>query len=237
MQLFAGRLVIGLAGPLHVRHERLSARPDACRLMYVSDLHLRRGRSKTLSQQVIRAVRANETHAVLLGGDLLDSASELENLAGFVRELTENGPVLAIGGNHDRAVGIGRVRKAVEDGGGVWIHETAYRLPHDSRLIAVTGPEAVTTADGDVRILCGHHPRIWKGARHDGYDLVLAGHLHGCQLVAFEFRDRLLPGALFYPCCYRSHQPDQTRLVVSRGVSDLIPIRWRCPREVVLCHV
>jgi hypothetical protein len=25
--------------------------------------------------------------------------------------------------------------------------------------------------------------------------------------------------------------------VVSRGVSDLVPIRWRCPREVVLCYV
>jgi hypothetical protein len=25
--------------------------------------------------------------------------------------------------------------------------------------------------------------------------------------------------------------------VVSRGVSDLLPIRWRCPREVVLCYV
>jgi hypothetical protein len=25
--------------------------------------------------------------------------------------------------------------------------------------------------------------------------------------------------------------------VVSRGVSDLMPIRWRCPREVVLCYV
>lgn len=23
----------------------------------------------------------------------------------------------------------------------------------------------------------------------------------------------------------------------SRGVSDLVPVRWRCPREVVLCHV
>ena len=72
---------------------------------------------------------------------------------------------------------------------------------------------------------------------NSGYDLVLAGHLHGCQVVAFEYRDRLFPGAVFYPYCYLSHQYGSTRLVVSRGVSDLVPIRWRCPREVVLCHV
>jgi predicted MPP superfamily phosphohydrolase len=86
-------------------------------------------------------------------------------------------------------------------------------------------------------VLCAHNPRIWKTSRHAGYDLVLAGHLHGCQLVACEYRNRLLPGAIFYPYCFLSHHCGSTRLVVSRGVSDLVPIRWRCPREVVLCHV
>jgi hypothetical protein len=56
-------------------------------------------------------------------------------------------------------------------------------------------------------------------------------------LVAFEYRDRLFPGAVFYPYCYMSHRRGSTQLVVSRGVSDLVPIRWRCPREVVVCYV
>jgi predicted MPP superfamily phosphohydrolase len=66
---------------------------------------------------------------------------------------------------------------------------------------------------------------------------VLAGHLHGCQMVAFEYRDRLFPGALFYQHCFIRSRCGPARLVVSRGVSDLVPVRWRCPREVVLCHV
>jgi predicted MPP superfamily phosphohydrolase len=33
------------------------------------------------------------------------------------------------------------------------------------------------------------------------------------------------------------HQERDAKLIVSRGVSDLVPIRWRCPREVVLCYV
>jgi hypothetical protein len=47
----------------------------------------------------------------------------------------------------------------------------------------------------------------------------------------------LFPGAFFYPYCFLNDRCGSARLVVSRGVSDLLPIRWNCPREVVLCHI
>lgn len=212
-------------------------RTDSCRLMYVSDIHLRRKRSDNLCRQVIASVRDSTVDGVLLGGDLVDESSELGTLRDLVRTLCEAAPVLAIGGNHDRYLGMNRVRDAVATGGGEWIHDTAVRMTHSSRVIVVAGPKASSVPEGDYRILCAHHPSIWKTARKRGFDLVLAGHLHGCQMVAFEYRDRLFPGALFYPCCYIRHRCGPSRLVVSRGVSDLLPIRWRCPREVVLCHV
>ena len=230
-------LEVGLSLALHVREERLSARHDACRLLYVSDIHLRRGRSDRLCRQVIESAQRCDADAVLLGGDLVDGLSELSKLSQLVGTLSEVAPVLAMGGNHDRQVGLNRVRDAVMAGGGQWIHDGVARVTHGSRVIAVSGPGAAPLADGDVRILCAHNPRIWKTSRQCGYDLVLAGHLHGCQVVAFEYRDRLFPGAIFYPYCFLSHQCGSTRLVVSRGVSDLVPIRWRCPREVVLCYV
>lgn len=68
---------IGLSRALHVRDERLSARPDACRLLYVSDIHLRNGRSAALSRQVLDAAERCRPDAVLLGGDLVDRRSEL----------------------------------------------------------------------------------------------------------------------------------------------------------------
>jgi len=233
----AGLLTIGLKGALHVREERLSARKDACRLMYVSDIHLRSTRSDHLCRQVIATARSSRVDALLLGGDLVDEPGELEKLALLVSALREIAPVFAVGGNHDRAVGIDRVRDAVAGGGGRWIHAGSAHVMHGTRVIGISGPEAHSLPRGDVQVLCAHDPRIWKSARQRGYDLVLAGHLHGCQFVAFEFRDRLYPGAVFYPFCYLSHQSGATRLVVSRGISDLVPIRWRCPREVVLCHV
>ena len=187
--------------------------------------------------QVIQSVHQIKPDAVLLGGDLVDVSSELGSLSDLIGRISEVAPVLAMGGNHDSYVGIDRVRDAVVHGGGQWIHTGIAHLMHGSRVITVSGPQAAPRTDGDVRILCAHNPRIWKTSRQRGYDLVLAGHLHGCQVVAFQYRDRLFPGAFFYPYCYLSHQYGLTRLVVSRGVSDLVPIRWRCPREVVLCYV
>lgn len=230
-------LEIGLRRALHVREERLSARDDPCRLLYVSDIHLRKGRSDTLSRQVLDAVARCDPHAVLLGGDLVDCSSQLGSLRELIGNLLDAAPVLAIGGNHDQRIGMDRVREAVERAGGRWIHHSGALVTHGRRVIAISGPDARTSADGDVRILCAHNPRIWKRFRNAGYDLVLAGHLHGCQVVAWEFQDRLFPGAMLYPHCFLSHQRGSTRLVVSRGVSDLIPVRWRCPREVVLCCV
>lgn len=232
-----GPLQIGLQGALHVRDERLTSRPDSCRLLYISDIHLRHRRSDTLCGQVMDAAIRSRPDLVLLGGDLVDRRSELRRLTRLVGSLSELARVLAIGGNHDRQVGMDRVREAVMDGGGQWIHDGLAHVRHGERTIAVSGPESMAPAEGCVRVLCAHDPRIWKRSRHAGYDLVLAGHLHGFQLVAWEYRDRLFPGAVFYPYCFKSHQRGATRLVVSRGVSDLLPIRWRCPREVVLCHV
>jgi predicted MPP superfamily phosphohydrolase len=235
--LSAGLLSIGLNGALYIREERLSLRTDACRLMYISDIHLRPRRSGTLCRQVLESARSAEIDLLLLGGDLIDDPAELGRLRNLVGALREVAPVLAVGGNHDGRIGMNRVRDAIVNGGGQWIHAGAARVPHGSRVIAVSGPEATALPDGDFRVLCAHNPRVWKTARRGGYDLVLAGHLHGCQVVAFEYQDHLFPGAVFYPNCCLRRQHGSTRLVVSRGVSDLVPIRWRCPREVVLCHV
>jgi uncharacterized protein len=121
--LTAGLLEIGLQGTLRIREERLSHRPDACRLMYVSDIHLRQGRSENLIRQVIISAQQSLPHAILLGGDLVDRASELGELRGLISSLCEMAPVFAVSGNHDSSVGMDLVQNAVVAGGGKWIHD------------------------------------------------------------------------------------------------------------------
>ena len=142
-----GLLEIGLELPLYIREERLSPRLDACRLLYISDIHLRCGRSDRLCLQVIESVQHCKPHAVLLGGDLVDGPSELSRLSDLIGGLSEVAPVLAIGGNHDRDVGINRVRDAVVNGGGQWIHAEIARVTHGSRVISAFEPSVITSLE------------------------------------------------------------------------------------------
>ena len=231
-------LEIGYSHDLLIREERIGVSGEACRLLYVSDIHLRKGRAPVLGGQVIAATRTCRPDLILLGGDLVDQPQSCDELSRLVAELRQLAPVLAVGGNHDRGVGLAAVERAVSAGGGEWIQTRSLSVAHGSRSIAIGGPEHCEPLVGDARVLCAHHPSIWRHPPSAGeYDLVLAGHLHGCQLVAWERQGYLFPGAWVYPnCCLRTSRAART-LIVSRGVCDLIPVRWGCPREVVLCHV
>ena len=102
--MIGGQLQLGLNHPLHIRQVHLSAQRETCRLMYVSDIHLRRGRSERLSGQILDAVLASRADAVILGGDLADSSSVLHHLTSLVDQLSKIAPVFAIGGNHNDLV-------------------------------------------------------------------------------------------------------------------------------------
>jgi predicted MPP superfamily phosphohydrolase len=78
---------------------------------------------------------------------------------------------------------------------------------------------------------------VTPAARATGFDVVLAGHLHGGQLVLFESGGRLYPYAWIDRWNGLRFDLPGTTLVVSRGVADALPLRVRCPREVVLCEL
>src|SRR5690349_3140208 len=117
-----GALEVGLHRPLHVREERLETRTDACRLLYVSDLRLRGGRAERLTRQVLDAVTKSRPDAVLLGGDLVDGFRAPRGLPQLIGPLCDVPSVFGVGGKHDEPIGLGRVRRAVEESGGHWIH-------------------------------------------------------------------------------------------------------------------
>jgi predicted MPP superfamily phosphohydrolase len=68
-----------------------------------------------------------------------------------------------------------------------------------------------------------------------GYGLVLAGHLHGGQCVLATRRRRLYPAAWIYRWHGLRFAEWGAVMLVSRGAGDTLPIRFNCPREVILC--
>jgi predicted MPP superfamily phosphohydrolase len=225
--------------PLSVRRERLHVdrAGEGASLLYASDLHLGRddhARAAELAELCAR----HRPDAVLLGGDLVDAPRGHELLAALVEDLARVAPVLAVPGNHDHFWGVSRVEEAVEAGGGVWVERAVVRIPTRGGAIAIAGrAQALAVADGCARVLCGHDPAVLDEPATLAADLVLAGHLHGGQVVLAERAERLFPGALFYRYCGLRFVRGATTMLVSRGAHDTIPLRFRCPREVLLVEL
>jgi predicted MPP superfamily phosphohydrolase len=228
-------LEVCATGSLLVREEGIDGLGLAApvRLLYASDLHLGVFSSARVASQVIDAAHRSAPDAIILGGDLADSRRGLRGLQDCVRSLKAVAPVLAVAGNHDESLGVDLVRDAVEAGGGVWLHGGRTEVVA-AGLRLDGGLQAAADFDG-VRVLCGHDPAIFPLAIKAGYRLVLAGHLHGGQWVLLQWRKRLYPGALVYRWNGLRFLSDGATLLVSRGAADTLPIRWNCPREVLLC--
>ena len=192
----------GLSRPLEIREEIIGEHAHPCRVAYVSDIHLRRGRTRQLSDQVLEAIGRARPDVVLLGGDLVDQASELSALRQLITLILNWAPVFAIPGNHDVAVGEELVRQEVVAAGGFWLAGQTIDFHFGNRVLGISGPGMTPSPNADVRMLCAHNPSIWRSTRAAGFDLIFAGHLHGCQCVLFEAAGRLYPGALFYPYNY-----------------------------------
>ncbi len=225
-------LELGASGPLLVRREEVRlglARP--LRVLYASDLHLGRRWTRAVAGQLVRAAREAAPDLILLGGDLSDNRRGLPALRECVRELTQMAPVHAVPGNHDQRPGLDAVRAAVEAGGGHWLPDRPIESP-----LRIDGRIVPACAAGP-RLLCAHYPSDFPAAAAAGYGLVLAGHLHGGQCVLAMRRGRLYPAAWVHRWHGLRFDERGAVLLVSRGAGDTLPVRFNCPREVILCTI
>lgn len=175
--------------------------------------------------QVTRAIQSIQPEMVLLGGDLIDLPWPLQRLRRWVAEMPC--PVAAVPGNHDRWCGLARIKKALPV---TWLDEQPLQLECGLRLCGSTRQPG-----GSNCLLVGHHPQEVEQARQ--FPLMLAGHWHGCQWVAWQKAGQDYPGAWFYPYHGPSFQVGPTTLHVSRGVSDTLPIRINCPRDLLVVEI
>ena len=233
-------LEVGASLPLVVRQEQLRIDGGAsvpARILHISDLHLMGAVSRKIVDQVVAAARVSPD-VILLGGDLVDRRAALKLLSEIVGQLCEIAPVWAIAGNHDTYIGIEAVRTTIAAGGGHWLGDDSVLLRFPRRTpLWLDGSISRNLSSGRGRLLCAHNPNIFPEAAARNYSLIFAGHLHGCQWVIGERDGRLYPGALIYKWNGLRFRHGESTMLVSRGVSDTVPIRWNCPREIVLCEV
>ncbi|NOZ50409.1 MAG: hypothetical protein GXP37_10235 [Chloroflexi bacterium] len=95
---------------------------------------------------------------------------------------------------------------------------------------------AAVPADATLWLL-SHHPDVAYHVHDRRLELVLAGHTHGGQVVlplmgAVHTQGTLLPRQ--HPAGIFDDLPSGARMVVSRGMGESTPLRFRCLPEVVV---
>ena len=126
-------LEIGARGNLIIRHHHFPFASPKTTLLYVSDLHLS-GQTAHIVRQVMRTVQDAQPQVVLLGGDMVDSERGFAELTSLIWQIRAICPVWAISGNHERYVGVDKVRACVEFAQGNWLDESSFCLTTTTQI-------------------------------------------------------------------------------------------------------
>ena len=241
------------------RHREHSGAASGVRVVQLSDLHLKQdalGWSEALGwreQAVLRQVRALDPGLVVLSGDVIERADGLALLDEFLQGLAGL-RVVAVLGNWEHWGGTDRQALAElyrRHGVSLLVNADAV-LDVAGRRVRVAGlddatagvPEparlAVSAAgEADLSILIQHSPGFFERPdlqqqlRGQRFDLCLAGHTHGGQIVFFGWAPRTPPGSGQY--LGGRYPTDVCPLHVSRGIgTSVLPLRFGARPEIAV---
>lgn len=195
-------------------------------ILFLSDLHFSKS-SQLIADQILAHAMRLSPDLILLGGDYVDFKSGLPVMDKFLRELQQIAPCIAILGNHD-----------------FWFYKKRILELFSSHQVPVLGEKGLNRYQehglqidaiphkegGDV--LLQHEPKQLDAVLHQ-YKLILAGHLHGGQIVLWATEKGWYPGRLFYKWNRSSLAKDSAIAIVSRGLGDTFPLRYNCPKELI----
>jgi hypothetical protein len=157
---------------------------DGLRIAHLSDFHLGpRSRGAVAVRRAAEWVRERRPDLVVVTGDLLSHPRGRHALDEALRGLDP----YAVLGNHDIAVTRDPFSRAVElegleatvlDGASVTVERRGVSVQLAGVRPTPSGPVPIPYPNVPLRILLTHYPR-WA----QGYELVLAGHMHAGQIV------------------------------------------------------
>ena len=213
---------------------------DGVRIALVADLHNTRfGEDQ---QELIDEILQGDPDVVVLCGDILDSTEQ--NLAPIEELLSgiSHIPAYAVYGNHENRVSIfdrGDLASLYKSYGVKLLVDGSETITVNGAEICISGmndpaswgkgdlefvqnnPPDVTPSENSFNILLCHRANIYPAISDLGFDLVLAGHLHGGHVRLPFIGGLIAPNRELFPK-YTSgiYSEGSSVLVVSRGLGN-----------------
>jgi predicted MPP superfamily phosphohydrolase len=226
---------------LTLRLDRLPARLDGLSIWHISDTHLCGCPDRSFYEYVLDRCAGDPADLVVVTGDVLDSEEHYHWIVPLLGRLRGRYGSWAVLGNHDAWLDVPRIVRRLERAGFTRIGGQVREVDIGGERIQVIGnewpwlgppPDLDGVAAEHFRLCLSHSPDTFPWARRHGVDLVLAGHNHGGQvrlpllgpvLVPSRYSRRYDAGVFFRA---------PTAMVVSRGLGQTYPLRYRCRPEV-----
>jgi predicted MPP superfamily phosphohydrolase len=218
----------------------------ALRIVHFSDLHFIGCPGEGYYRWLFERAAEMRADAYAFTGDLIDDPELIPLATEILGRLTALAPCFFVLGNHDWRYDHGLVRRSLQETGWVDVASQAVMATVGGRRILVAGNElpwlgtAPPDAHGvaaDLKLLLSHSPDQVRFAQRAGYQVMLAGHTHGGQVV--------LPviGPVYSPSRFGVHyasglfEVGSLHLHVSRGIGGKDPLRWRCSPELTCLEI
>lgn len=219
------------------------------RIGFAADFHAGPTTSAALVEEACAALQRAEPDIVLLGGDfVLIRAEYADRLVAPLSRLRAPLGVHAVYGNHDHWAGLARVEQALDRAGIARLNNRSLRLPPPFERTMIVGLDdhtsghpdpAAATWDAELAtVLLLHQPSGILDAGDRPFDVALAGHTHGGQIVLpGDFAPVAPHGALSRRYRAGRYELERARtLVVSRGIGHAaLPFRIGAPSDVIVC--
>lgn len=244
------------APPFRIWHERVELRKplgasDRLRVGFASDFHAGPFTPPASIESACRALMEASPDLVLLGGDFVSlAARHATSLHAPLRSLSAPFGVFAVLGNHDHWAGAEAVAAILESAGVRLLTNRSHRLapPFHRTLVVglddhISGEPDPTLPEWDetsATVLLVHQPSGLLDAGNRPFDLALAGHTHGGQiLLPGGFAPVVPQGALSRRYLAGRYRLEGGRhLLVSVGLGNSgLPVRVGPASEVVICDI
>jgi uncharacterized protein len=212
----------------------------AHRFVHFSDLHHKGDRAHTRS--VVEMINSLSPDFVCFTGDLLEQAKYLPEALELLSGIKS--PLYGVPGNHDYTSGVSfaDIAQCFAATGGAWLVDEQMTIANGKiNLIGVArmSPRYPSPpANPGIKNLVMFHYPVWAKRMGDQqFDLMLAGHSHGCQVRIPFYGPVITPFAVGEYDLGLFHTKSGP-LYVTSGIGWFpLPVRFNCRPEIALIEV
>ncbi|GAA4114075.1 metallophosphoesterase [Aquimarina addita] len=209
-------------------------------LLQISDIHL--WFSIKILEVLEKTIEKHKPDLVVLTGDYFDIPRGAYNFRDFLLRISLRYQVVFIKGNHDTLYGSTIFNLLLDIPNCHCIDDKMFlyesKKGYSYMISSWKNRFNLSKKTNHNNIVLLHNPEKIDENELQHIDIILAGHLHGGQVIFYKsIGTANFPGKFFYKYCMDRTRIKDTILVVSKGLGDTLPIRWNCPKEVILIHI